>query len=219
MGWSPEEIDKHLLDGCTLRDAIAKTDPNTLKALRNKRTRYAIKRCLAAQPLVEWANKWRLESFLNEAGPYELRITKTSNPFYPLYAFNASLEACLDLGVACTEDKLAHAIAFEVVRKCGGRATKARVDEELAKRNVAHVNVVECKPFDMSSHPLRDVDLETTPPYVAMEKAGPEWGGVAAIREKKIMRNDLVLVDGEYSRKRNVTPLAKHIVKLMRKSN
>lgn len=216
LGWTGEKIDQFEKDGGTLEKALKSTDEKTRKALGNPMVKIAVKRVQAAKSLIPWAEKWRLMNFLKEAGPYELRVTKTQNPFYPMIAFGASMDACLDLGVVATPHVLAHAVVFDLIRRNNGSVSKAVADNELRKRGLLDIDASTCDVFDMHDHPLRDVDLETMSSAEAMKKAGPTWGGLAAIREKRCMQNDIVLENDVYTRKRNVSPLVAHIVRLLR---
>lgn len=216
LGWTGERIDQFERDGGTLEMALKSPDEKTRKAALNPMVGFAVRRVFAARPLVPWAEKWRMQSFLKDAGIHELHVTKTQNPFYPMIAFGASLDACLDLGVKATREMLAHAVVFDLIRQGEGSVAKAIADDALRKRGLEDIDVTECAIFDMSDHPLRDVDLNTVSSAEAMKRAGPERGGLASIREKRCMQNDVALQYGMYVRKRDVSPLVAHIVQLIR---
>lgn len=214
LGWSGQRIDAFKRRGGNL-DMVSEwtkdtcPDEKTWKAAASPVFRNAVLRAKSAASLEPWAQKWRVRGFVESAGPYELKVTRTQNPFWPMIAYGASFEACLDLGVRASPEVLAHAVAVDMIGK--GRASKAEVDAELRRRGVGDVDPLACRPFDMSEHPLRDVDLRRTPNSEAMRIAGPIWGGLAAIREKKLMKNDLELRDGRYARKRDMSELARFV--------
>lgn len=215
LGWTGERMDAFRAEGGSLEDVgkwTEKTCPDekTWKAMGNPLVRAALSRVSDAEKLIPWAKKWRADNFLREAGRYEMAVTTQRNPFYPMLAFNLSFDACMDLGVKTEDAALAHALAFEAVRRGGGKAPVAAVQADLKRRGLP-TDVPSLEPFDMSGHPLEREDLDLISNAEAIKIAGPMWGGLAAIREKKHMVNDIRVQGDFYVRKRGVSHLAKFI--------
>lgn len=215
LGWTGERVDAFRAEGGSL-ETVAKwtektcPDEKTWKAMGNPMVRAAMSRVSDAEKLAPWAKKWRADNFIREAGRYEMAITTQRNPFYPMLAFNVPFEACMDLGVKVEDEVMAHALAFEAVRRGGGKASVKAVQADLARRGLP-TDVPALQPFDMSGHPLEREDLDLISNAEAMKIAGPMWGGLAAIREKKCMVNDIQEQGEFYVRKRGVSHLAKFI--------
>jgi hypothetical protein len=164
-------------------------DPRDWAALGKPQTQLALARALAAEPLLPWARKWKLAPLVLDASLHELRVTTSQNPFYAMVAFGASFEACLDLGAPCSPQALAHAVVVDMIARNEGRAPAARIDLELARRGLSEVDVTRCKPFGapQSTH------------------------GLPMLRERKCMQNDVVIQDGCYVRKRDLSSLARFV--------
>lgn len=175
--------------------------------------RTAFVRAKRAATLAPWAAKWKMERFVKDASWYELKVTMTRNPYYPVIAYGGSMRASEDLGVPSTKEMKAHAVVFELVRN--GPVEKSSVDKVLSIEGLGGIDVTQVKPFDVFDHPLRSVDLDHTSPADLNRLAGPHWG-VQAAKEMRNMTNDLILENGMYTRKRNVEFLSNAIYEMLK---
>lgn len=214
LGWSRKRIEQYTRHGGTLTQVAAWTrstcpDPQTWAALTKPYIARTLARALRAQAFAPWAAKWKVRGFVQDASLFELAVVSDTNPFYAMIAFGASFEACMDLGVPCAPEVLAHAVVFDLVQKGQGKVALEVAAAALAKRGLQDVDVCNARPFDMTKHPLAKADLSKFTRVQTIELASRlGLDGVSALRECKNMRNDLVLnKDGFYVHGRDMSIL------------
>ena len=154
--------------------------------------------------LKPWAEQWKAEKFLNEATAFEFQSCKV-NPFYPMNAFNVKFDACVDLMsiLKVVVDK--QAVAYALV--CRHLHDNKSMNIQEASNMFAMENLGEFPdigkvlPFPadhLDTHPLRDVDLNTTPPAHMADLVRHRGELSAKIRELKNMTNQVVKIGDTY---------------------
>ena len=197
LGWNGKRIDEFVSSKGTI-DAVAKDSAKKIAA--SPIAARELERYRLAREFGSWVEKRKeAKKFVDVAGPYEFKVAKNENPFYPMIGFGVPFDACLDLGVPCKREIMAYAVAYAAVVQ-SGIVSVQDVTEILKKRNLQDVDVTVVDPFPSFGrvHPLRQIDTDVVPPAEAMRIVPSRWGGVYGLREKSRMRNVLTIQGDRY---------------------
>ena len=201
----------------------------------------ALKTCLAEVKTIKrrmlvapWVKTWsatnekrNVNHFHQEASPLELEVVCLHNPFYLMNTFSVSFEACMDLtrrlGLVLSNESVMYAITCRELHASGKvRAVSIRdaetafVEHGLVSRCVDVAQVIPFPQSLMRGHPLRNVDLDATPPGKLKKYVKRDFERVARTREREGLQNRIVRSMGNYEWLSLATSLAGEINRLKR---
>jgi hypothetical protein len=156
--------------------------------------------------LSAWGLKNNAENFLKNASEFEFKITTEVNPFYPLLAFNVSLEACEyllhQLDIKNCDFYYAYALIYD----------NLRVNEKLSLNDCVALlksKNIRQKNFNFSSlhakflvgHPLEFVDVSNISIKLLKQHVPKNSNLVALRRERRFLECQLFYEDGFFCMK------------------
>jgi hypothetical protein len=182
-----------------------KVPPFDLSQYAFQRILFACKKERLKLPLTDWATTHKVLPMLDEMSALELEILGQVNPYYAMYAFGVSFDACIELtqrmDIQLETNVAAHALLWHLLQS----SPKIVIEDahaELVKRGcpvteqLEHIDVFPSRFLD--THPLRKVDPDVESASVMKEMVSDYRNIVSCIRERKFLANRVVALRGKY---------------------